>query len=220
MTASAVCFDLDDTLYPYAEYARSGLRNAADELAAVTGEHLREELFDLYFEEEVTEETFDRLVAENDLPAELVDRLVEAYHDAVGPLEPYDDTVPVLEELDERYRLGLVTDGYNGLRKLDALGLRPKFDAVVVTPPLNLTKAQREPFDRVTGSLDIDHEEMVYVGDDPRVDFGVPNRLGAGTVRLRRGRYTHLSPATETAEPETEVASLAELPAALADNGW
>lgn len=220
MTAKAVCFDLDDTLYPYAEYARSGLRNAADELAAVTGEHYREELFELYFERDVSEGTFDRLLAEQDLPAELADRLVEAYHEAVGPLEPYDDTRSVLQDLSESYRLGLVTDGRNGLAKLDALGLRPVFEAVVVTPPLDLTKAQREPFDRVTEALDIEYGEMVYVGDDPRVDFAVPNRLGAGTVRLRRGRYTDYSPPSETAVPDAEIEALGDLPMVLEENGW
>jgi len=220
MSAEAVCFDLDDTLYPYADYARSGLGNAANELATITGKDLSEELFELYFERDVSEGTFDRLLEEHDLPADLTDRLVEAYHDAVGPLEPYEDTVPLLEELSEEYQLGLVTDGHNGLGKLDALGLRPKFEAIVVNPPLGLTKAEREPFDRVTSALDIAHEEMVYVGDDPRVDFGVPNQLGARTVRLRRGRYTDLSPSTDTAKPDAEIANLAALPKVIADNDW
>jgi len=220
MARSAVCFDLDDTLYPYTDYARSGLRNAADELASVTGHHRRAELFDLYFERGVTDGTFDRLLDEHDLPAELTGRLVEAYHDAVGPLEPYADAEPVLRELGSAYRLGLVTDGRNGVGKLDALGLRAHFDAVVVTPPLGTSKQQREPFDRVTSALDVDHEEVVYVGDDPRADFAVPNELGAGTVRLCRGRYVDLAPPAETAVPDAEIDALAELPATLETNGW
>ena len=216
----AVCFDLDDTLYPYADYARSGLRSAADELAAVTGSHLREELFELYFERDVAEGTFDRLLDEHDLPAELTETLVAAYHDAVGPLEPYPDAEPVLRELGETYRLGLVTDGRNGDAKLDELGLGSHFDAVVCNHPLDLTKQQREPFERVTARLDIDHDEMVYVGDDPRCDFAVPNRLGAGTVRLSRGRYTDHVPLSSAAVPDAEIDRLAELPTLLDADVW
>ena len=217
---NAVCFDLDDTLYPYADYARSGLRNAADELAGLTGRHLRAELFELYFDRGVSEGTFDRLLADHDLPAALSEPMVEAYHDAVGPLEPYDDTEAVLAELGESYTLGLVTDGHNGEAKLSELGLDGYFDAVVVNPPLGITKREREPFDRVTSQLAIDHDEMVYVGDDPRCDFAVPNVLGAGTVRLRRGRYTDHSPASNDAVPDAEIERLAELPGVLDSNGW
>lgn len=213
---TAVCFDLDDTLYPYAEYARAGLREAANRLTALTGQHLHNELADLYFEEGIRTDTFDRLLARHDeLRSDLVEDLVAAYHNSSSALEPYPETESVLERLGEQHRLGLVTDGQNGHDKLDRLGLDSYFDAIVVNPNIGCTKHEREPFERALSTLAVPPARTVYVGDDPRVDFRVPNRLGMGTVRVRCGRYTHLDPDDERAAPDVEIDRLKELPSLL-----
>ncbi|MFC7229627.1 HAD family hydrolase [Salinirubellus salinus] len=208
----AVCFDLDDTLYPYAEYARTGLRAAADRLAARTGRGLHTELEWLYFEADVTEGTFDRLLERHGLSAELVDELVEAYHGATADLSPYDETPAVLERVGRTHDLGLVTDGRNGRQKLTRLGLDGRFDAVLVTPTIGSSKHEVEPFERVLDDLGVGPGRAVYVGDDPRVDFRVPNDLGMRTVRVRRGRYTDLEPGSAAAAPDHEIHRLATLP--------
>lgn len=217
MRPDSICFDLDDTLYPYAEYARTGLQAAGDRLAAQTGRRLTDELLELYFESGVTTGTFDRLVERyDDVPPSLVSDLVAAYHDADAPIEPYEATVPVLQDLRDEYQLGVVTDGRNGGGKLRRLGLdEGYFDAVVVAPEHDTSKHHPEPFDEALAALSVDPERTVYVGDDPRVDFTVPNRLGMGTVRLRRGRYTDLDPAEPKAVPDAEIQNLDELPAVL-----
>lgn len=214
MTLEAVCFDLDDTLYDYHEYARSGLRAAADRLKAATGETLHDELHRLYFEEGVTAGTFDRLVARRDLPPEIVDELVEAFHGATGPLSPYDDAEGVLDRLERDHRLGLVTDGRGGRAKLRRLGIREYFDAVVVTPELDCSKRHAGAFEAVLDGLEVP-AAAAYVGDDPRVDFRVPNALGMRTVRLRRGRYADLEPDGNRAAPDAEVERLVAVPAHL-----
>lgn len=210
-TVRAVCFDLDDTLFDYREYARAGLRSAADRLEELTGERHHEELQALYFQEGVTEGTFDRFLERNGLRQDLVDDLVEAYHDASTPLPPYPRTKPVLSTLGEDYRLGLVTDGRGGHAKLRRLGLREYFDAVVVTPTIGLSKRDREPFDRVLSDLSVPADRAAYVGDDPRFDFRVPNELDMTTIRLRRGRYAALEPDSESAVPDHEVDRLDEV---------
>jgi putative hydrolase of the HAD superfamily len=216
MVNTAVCFDLDDTLYPYDEYARRGLRAAADRLAAQTGHHLHNELADLYFEEGITAHIFDRLVGRHDsLANNITHTMVEAYHDASGPLQPYSDTATVLELLSDDHRLGVLTDARNARDKLTRLGLSSYFDTVVPTLELDTSKKKREPFDRLLADLSVKPGRTIYVGDDPRTDFTIPNKLGLGTVRLRRGRFTHLDPATETAEPDVEINHLQELPSLI-----
>lgn len=212
MTTEAICFDLDDTLFQYERYARAGLENAAEHLKAHTGQRHHETLLELYFDEEVTDGTFDVLADRYDLPSEIVDELVEAYHDADEPLEPYPETVPVLSRLEEAHRLGLITDGRGGHAKLRRLGIGEYFEAVLVTPTIGRSKHDRIAFDRVLSELSVTPPVAVYVGDDPRVDFGVPNELGMVTVRLRRGRYTDLEPPDESAEPDHEIRNLDELP--------
>ena len=200
----AVCFDLDDTLFDFEQYVRAGLLEAADRTWTHTGRRLHEELLELYFEEGVTEGTFDRLVERYDLPSTLVPDLVEAYHDHRGPLEPYPEAEDVLARLGDRYPLGLVTDGRNGREKLGRLGLDGYFDAVVVTHDQGFGKPDVEAFERVAASLGVEPAAAVYVGDHPELDVVGPKRLGMGTVRLRRGRYAD-RPSRDDAPPDVEV---------------
>jgi putative hydrolase of the HAD superfamily len=211
----AVCFDLDDTLYDYEQYAKTGLRSAADRLESRTGHSFHDELLSMYFEEGITEGTFDRLLDRHDLPAHLIGELVEAYHSATEPLSPYEDTVPVLAKLSEAVPVGLLTDGRGGHSKLRRLGIEKYFDAVLVTPTIGYSKREPEVFDAILSDLWVSAEDAVYVGDDPRFDFRIPNEFGMTTVRLRRGRHADLEPQTADAAPDLEIDRLSELGACL-----
>lgn len=212
----AVCFDLDDTLFDFTQYVRAGLRNAADCIEERTGERLHDEVLALYFEEDVREGTFDRVLARHELDVPVAD-LVEAYHDQTGPLDPYPDTGRTLEGLAGEYDIGLVTDGRNGREKLHRLGLTETFATVVVAHELGRQKRENpEPFERALDALGVSPGAAVYVGDDPRTDIRVPNRLGMTTVRLRRGRYA-VQDAQPSAIPDAEIESLDALLDLLGD---
>lgn len=211
MTISAVCFDLDDTLFDYHEYARHGLRSAAKVIESATGHCFRDELITLYFEDGKTEGTFDQLIETYDLPTHLVSEAVSAFHEASDPLTPFPDAELTLSELSNAYRIGLITDGRGGFAKLHRLGIRGYFDAVLVTPIVNSSKRDRLVFEWVLAEMDVAPDQTTYVGDDPRVDFRVPNQLGMTTVRLRRGRYAELEPADELSKPDYEITTLTDL---------
>jgi putative hydrolase of the HAD superfamily len=219
----AVCFDLDDTLYDYERYARAGLDAAADRLASLTGRRYHEAFRRIYFEEGVTDGTFDVCLdrydvrERHDLDADVVGELVDAFHGAETPLEPYPETEAVLSALDDRFALGLITDGRGGHAKLRRLGLADRFDEVLVTPTVGRSKRERAVFEHVLFRLSTPADAAVYVGDDPRIDFRVPNAMSMTTVRLRRGRYADLEPGSDAAAPDSEIASLDELPTLLAD---
>ncbi len=208
---TAFCFDLDDTLYDYEQYARSGLLAAGDWLEERTGQRFHADLLDLYFTEGITGSTFDQLVERHDLPQGIVVDLVERFHAASDPIDPYPDAKRVLSRLASEHALGLLTDGRGGREKLDRLGLRDHFDAVMETHPIGRSKPDPAVFHRLLVALSVEPRNAVYVGDDPRVDFRGANTLGMGTVRLRRGRYTHLEPVDSASEPDHEIDELGEL---------
>jgi putative hydrolase of the HAD superfamily len=211
----AVCFDLDDTLFDYREYAESGLCAAADRLESRTGESFHQALLALYFEEGITHRTFDTFLDRQGLPSHLATELVEAYHAATTPLSPYEETEPTLSELSEDYALGLVTDGRGGDAKLRRLGIRECFDAVLVTPTIGYSKLDPEAFDIVLSELGVSPGDAVYVGDDPRFDVAVPNDIGMTTVRLRRGRHADRPPESGSAVPDDDIDGLGELTGSL-----
>jgi putative hydrolase of the HAD superfamily len=212
---AAVVFDLDDTLYDYHEYARAGLRTAADRLAALTGERYHDELLAMYFQRGITDGTFDRLLARHDLPPGLSTLLVEAYHGATTPLEPYPDVESALSDLGQQFALGVVTDGRGGDGKLRRLGIRDQFDAVVVAPALDTSKRDPAVFELALDALGVAPSAATYVGDDPRYDVRVPAELGMTTVRVRRGRHAERVPVGPSSVPDHEVARLDELTALL-----
>ncbi len=218
MTTSirAVCFDLDDTLYPYRQYARCGLAAAADLLAAETGERYHEQLHELYVDGGITHGTFDVLAERNGLPDRLVADCVEAFHTSDEPLTPYPATEKALEQLTPTYACGVITDGRGGREKLRRLGLESSFDHVVVGPEHSESKESRVVFDRMLSVLSVSPAETVYVGDDPRVDFRHPNRLGMTTIRVRTGRYADADPPAEIDEPDYDCPSLTAVPTIVA----
>lgn len=211
MAITTICFDLDDTLYNYEQYARAGLRNAASVLESKTGRDLERELLALYFEKDQTDGTFDLLVERYDLSEKLVPALVRAYHDANAPLTPYPAAEPLLANLSREFSLGLITDGQGGHSKLERLGIESYFDEVLVTPTVDRSKEDRVVFDRTLDALDSRPADAAYVGDDPRVDFRWPNRLGMRTVRLQRGRYAELDPDSQIATADYRISSLISL---------
>ena len=206
----AICFDLDDTLYPYEQYAHAGLRAAAAHLEAEAGVDVADDLVAAY-DAGIRGGTFDHVLERRGLSKEHVPDLVAAFHDRIGALEPYSGVPRLLERLGTERRLGLITDGRNGRAKLAELGLESAFDAVWVSPERGVTKRDPEPFEETLAILGAEPTDAVYVGDHPTVDVAVPKALGMETVRLRQGRYADES----GPEPDAVLESVGELPAVL-----
>lgn len=210
----AVYFDLDGTLFDDRQYVRAGLRHAGRVLAAETGRNLTDEMLAAYFERDITESTFNTVLDEHGLSSELVQKLVDAYHDNRAELSPFPETETTLRHLRDRYRLGLITGGKNGRDKLARLGLDDFFETVFVSPEFGSSKRSPDIFEAAVETLDVQAEAAVYVGDRPALDFPQPNRLGMTTVRIETGRYKKVTATGET-QPDYTLDSLDELPAVI-----
>jgi putative hydrolase of the HAD superfamily len=122
--------------------------------------------------------------------AELVDR----FHRHRPPMRLYPGARTALEGLrDQGYRLFMVTDGLSDTQryKVDALGIRPCFDEFVFTGdfPGILRKPSPFPFLLACRRLGIRPRQCAFVGDNPRVDFEGPMRLGMTTIGVSTGPF-------------------------------
>jgi len=199
----AVVFDLDDTLYAEREYAYSGFAAVAEAFADRLGDP-RDSAARMrrLFDTEHRPRVFNALLAELKLIEEpkLVAAMIEVYRAHRPTIRLHDDAELVLNKLRPEYRLGLLTDGRSSTQglKIDALGLRDRFDAILITSELGpgFCKPSSRPFEFISTRLQVVGSRTVYVADNPAKDFVGPNALGWMTVQIRRagGVYSDEKP--------------------------
>lgn len=233
----AIVLDLDDTLYSEREYAFSGFDAVAREFSDVLGNQEQSarrmrELFDSPHRRRV----FNAMLAacgraEN---AELVQRMILCFREHRPAIRLYEDAAEALTRLRPRYKLGLITDGppVQQWAKIDALGLRSRFDQIIVTSecqpeaaddrhpsstaPQSYGKPHTLAFQQMSRRLGVSLCECIYVADNPAKDFIAPNRLGWRTVQIRRpGGVYHAADTADGGAPNDVLGDLNGLDAVL-----
>jgi len=204
---AAAVFDLDDTLYPEADFVRGGLAAAAVALGVPEGgavflDVLRTEgpfhLFDRGLERLGIERT-----------PEAIRTLVRAFRAHEAPLRPFPGVRPMLARLRAAgVRTALVTDGWLDVqrRKVEALGLAAAVDTIVFTADVAgrpAPKPDPAAFLLVAERLGAAGAAIAMVGDRPDRDFPAPDALGWRTLRARHpGGYHRDAPDPRPDRPE------------------
>lgn len=120
----------------------------------------------------------------------------------------YPDTVPALEILATRYRLGVIT---NGNSYPHPLGLHRFFTEVLLSTDVGVAKPDPAIYRLAGCRVGYPSEELVMVGDSQVDDIDAATAAGWRAVRLDRDSRT-----TESATTDSPViGSLTELPAIL-----
>jgi FMN phosphatase YigB (HAD superfamily) len=197
----AVVVDLDDTLYPQAEYlagAAVAVGVAATELGLDGGRVHAALVHELAVGSDAGG-TIDRAllaagVSAGDL-AVLVPPLVDAFtRHQPDALPPYPGVPEALAALAAVVPLGCLTDGNPTIQdaKLAATGLRPLLGAVLVTDTLG-GRAARKPSPvglvALADALGVAPDRLLVIGDRPGKDVAVAAAVGARAIRVRQGEY-------------------------------
>lgn len=212
MIRALIC-DLDNTLFPATAIPAEVLQPAVDALlAANAGEdsvdpaHLQRALAECW------RRSFDEVALEFALPERLcrVFAMASADLHVDVPLVPYPD-ITALSAL--HLRRFLVTTGYRRFQesKIEALGIRPLFDAVFIDALDEPTgrKGKSRIFQQILAENGLSPHEAVVIGDSPGSEIEEGNRLGIPTIQvLRRG-------VTRTDRAVLHIRSFAELADAL-----
>jgi len=111
------------------------------------------------------------------------------HYEAAWALFP--DVLPVLDLLAGRLRHAVLSNSSirHQDRKLRALGVRDRFEAVVCAVELGVSKPDAGAFHAACDALGLEPQEVAYVGDEPDIDAG--GAVAAGLVGIwldRRGR--------------------------------
>jgi putative hydrolase of the HAD superfamily len=210
----AIVFDLDDTLYPERDYVFSGFAAVAtwaEKNLALPADQSFIELKHL-FEQGVYGVTFNHWLTNHGLIADsLLPKLVEIYRNHQPKLSPFSEVPTLLSSLHQRYRLGLISDGYVAVqkRKLATLNLAHYFDAVIFSDEWGQEawKPNPLPFQIILEKLAVTGPNSVYVADNPLKDFIGARQVGMWTLRVRtpQGIYSHVEPPSPSHAPDIEV---------------
>ena len=188
MSKHVVCFDLDDTLYKEIDFVESGFRMIAesekrpDLLPNMMGWRARGDNVFFKLNKTLGKETS-------------IQEYLKIYRYHKPRIELSEGVEETLTELKNRgYVLGIITDGRGETqwKKIKALGLEKWFedDNIIISEVFGSEKTDERNFRFFIKRYP--NCEYIYVGDNPKKDFVVPNRLQWKTIMLKdNGKNIH-----------------------------
>lgn len=190
----AIIFDLDDTLISEKEYIKSGFKEIAKYIKRRY--NLNEnDTFDKLIKLSNTDSrnVFNRMLEqEKILYTELeIKELISIYRKHKPNIKFYDDVLPTIEKMKKLgIKVGIITDGYKETQKLklEALDAYSIFDEIIITDDLGREywKPNPKAFEIMSKNLNIEFNDMIYIGDNPEKDFYIGNIYPITTVRIIR----------------------------------
>lgn len=219
----AVVFDLDDTLAPEVLFVKSGYKAIA-ECISDTCIQSSEEIYKMLMEEFEKEHqnVFNRVLRRLELPdgkEEILD-LVKKYREHevdASVYKYYEDVIPVLEKLKKsKILLGIVSDGFSISQhnKAKVLNTDKYFDKIVFTEDLGKDASKPHPdgFDSICKAFNLEPENLLYIGDNPRKDFAIKKYRNIMTARIvhENGVYANAE-YFEDIHEDVKIKSLSEI---------
>ncbi|MFZ9708718.1 MAG: HAD family hydrolase [Steroidobacteraceae bacterium] len=225
MPVRALCFDLDDTFWevgPVLTRAEAAMRAFLERehpalASAFTGEDLWAERQALarahphkaHHMSWLRSEALRRIATRHGHASEVGEAAFAVFIEARSTVELFADVAPALERLSRTHRLGTFS---NGNADVHRIGLGGHFTAVLNAEITGIAKPHPEAFEAAARALGVATSEMLYVGDDPRIDMEGARAAGCRTGWMnRRG----LSWTASSAPPDLDLRSLDDLVAHL-----
>ncbi|HXH03468.1 MAG TPA: HAD family hydrolase [Candidatus Competibacteraceae bacterium] len=112
------------------------------------------------------------------------DSAFDVFYVARNQVEFFDEVLPVLERLAQRYTLGALSNGNADIRRVGLGGL---FSFAYSAIDVGAAKPDPAMFDAARRHLGLQPSQIVHVGDHPEHDVEGARRAGFRTIWLNRG---------------------------------
>ena len=184
--ATVYVFDLDDTLYPEADYIVSGHKHIISSLTSQLklGDKAAIDAL-LNNVDPLTCQPLQKIIQNFDLNEAILESLIWMYRLHTPNIELPVETRYVIETLrNNGHDLAIITDGrsISQRKKINALGL---FDIpAYVSEEYEKGKPSSVMYKALM--FDFPNSNYIYVGDNPHKDFLAPKKLGWKTIGVRK----------------------------------
>jgi len=192
----AIIFDLDNTLYDQKLFNLGAFEDVSGYVSKRFGADNKKTyaaLARVWLAKPDSPRLFDKVLPAVGVRGANIGKIVDVFHDHRPKLKLYTGTRTVLSKLKARYALGMLTDGTPSTQrnKIANLGLEKMFDEIVMTAKTGAgrPKPSSTSYDHMLKLLGVKPSEVVYVGDNPKVDFAPAKKMGMTTIRLMKGRF-------------------------------
>ncbi|RSD35149.1 MAG: putative hydrolase of the HAD superfamily [Methanohalophilus sp.] len=196
----AVVFDLDNTLYDAEQYFFGAFEDIStymyDEYGTDSNE-VFEVLLTIWKEKtSMYPDLFnDMLKYFNIYSVEEIKNIVQIFNNHECKIKPRSDVIPTINLLrKDNIKLGIITDGtvHRQERKIKVLGLAEYFDIIIYTKHIGHPKPGELSFQKAIDNLGVKPCQMIYVGDNPYIDFEGAKKTGMITARLLKGEFSDI----------------------------
>jgi 2-haloacid dehalogenase len=141
-----------------------------------------------------------------------------AFAESLTRWKPFNDTVPALQSLARRFRLGIISNVDDDLFAETCKNFAPvTFDFVVTAQQMQSYKPAQKNFEEAIRRSGLSKDQILHAGQSLYHDIAPANALGIRNVWVNRPSIRPGSGAAKpgTAKPTYEVSTLAELSALL-----
>lgn len=125
---------------------------------------------------------------------------------------PYDDALPTLKKLYERYHIGIIANQPGGsVKRLREYGLLDYISLVYSSTEMGMAKPSPRFFRSALAAANCSPEHALMVGDRLDNDIIPAKSLGMKTVRIRKGFFQKEEPKSEAQAPDADIYTLEQL---------
>lgn len=220
-----VCFDLDDTLWPCRPVLERAEQTVFEWLSthcpAVTEKYSSSGLVkrrmaymsqQMHLQHDMTSMRYNffiELFKDFGIrDPDFARQALNIFRSARNEVQPFDDVVPALRKLQNKY---VLTSYSNGNAQLESTGLMPYFDGAHLSEHTGFAKPKREAFNWLVSHYETVPQRILFVGDDAGNDIDGPRDAGMQVCWINR---TSSSWESSSAAP-VSVRNLLELAAFL-----
>lgn len=213
----AICFDLDETLWP----SKAVLQAAENALYAWLGQHypritahysqaeLRERRHALGRREphlqadltQLRQRCLQELAEEFGYPARLAQDGFAVFINIRNRVQPFADVPPALARLGQHFRLCTLTNGNADVRQTR---IGDAFELCFSSIQAGVAKPHPDVFHQLCAELQLAPQQILHIGDDSRNDVLGPQAIGMPSLWLNRSGQSW----PETAPPPVTVKDL------------